>query len=209
MQALFRSLFKSFSRALAATAATVAAVLALSGCAGTFKLDNDVRSFSSLSAVPANPTYRFERLPSQQNDLQASVEAWADPALFRAGLKRDDAAPRYSVQVSARVQRMLSPWADPWDGWAGGGVGVGVSVGVGAAWMSPFGRMEQPWWRREVSVILRELATQKVVYETHAVSDGPWGDNAAVLPAMFDAALQGFPVAPTGVRKINIQVPAR
>jgi hypothetical protein len=70
--------------------------------------------------VPANPAYRFERLPSQQNDQQDQVEAWADPALFRAGLKRDDAAPRYSVQVAARVQRILSPWADPWDGWGGG-----------------------------------------------------------------------------------------
>jgi hypothetical protein len=169
-------------------------------------LDNEVRSFSSLPAVPANPAYRFERLPSQQHEQQTQIEAWADPALFRAGLKRDDAAPRYSVQVAARVQRILSPWADPWDGWGGG---MGLFAAPGPYWMSPFGRMEQPWYRREASVILRELATQKVVYESHAVSDGPWTDNAAVIPAMFDAALQGFPVAPQGVRRVNIQVPAR
>ena len=194
------------SRRFFSFSALLAAAL-LAGCASTFQLDNDVRSFSSLSALPANPAYRFERLPSQQNAQQALVEAWADPALFRAGLKRDDAAPRYSVQVVARVQRILSPWADPWDGW-GGGFGPGF-FGPGPYWMSPFGRMEQPWYRREASVILRELATQKVVYESHAVSDGPWTDNAAVIPAMFDAALQGFPNAPQGVRKVNIQVPAR
>jgi hypothetical protein len=185
----------------------LAVALVMTGCASTFQLDNEVRSFSSLPAVPANPAYRFERLPSQQNAQQAQVEAWADPALFRAGLKRDDAAPRYSVQVMARVQRILSPWADPWDGW-GGGFGPGAFAGPGY-WMSPFARMEQPWYRREASVILRELSTQKVVYESHAVSDGPWTDNAAVIPAMFDAALQGFPAAPEGVRRVNIQVPAR
>ncbi|MGE0330352.1 MAG: DUF4136 domain-containing protein [Ramlibacter sp.] len=188
--------------------ALLALALFVTGCASTFQLDNEVRSFSSLPAVPANPAYRFERLPSQQNDQQAQVEAWADPALFRAGLKRDDAAPRYSVQVAARVQRILSPWADPWDGW-GGGFGVGVFGGPGPHGLSLFARMEQPWYRREASVILRELATQKVVYESHAVSDGPWTDNAAVIPAMFDAALQGFPAAPQGVRRVNIQVPAR
>jgi hypothetical protein len=190
--------------------ALLAAALLLTGCASTFRLDNEVRAFSALPAVPANPAYRFERLPSQQNDWQAKVEAWADPALFAAGLKRDDAAPRYSVQVFARVQRVLSPFADPWDGWGGGvGVGVGVTIGFGSGFMSPFGRMEQPWYRREVSVILRELASNQVAWESHAVADGPWSDNAGVLPAMFSAAMQGFPTAPAGVRKVVIDVPAR
>lgn len=190
-------------------AVLTAATLALAGCATSFQLDNEVRSFSSLAALPAHPTYRFERLPLQQTPQQNEVEAFADAALFNAGLRRDDAAPRYSVQVAARVQRALSPWADPWDGWGGVGVNVGIGIGTGPWGMSAFGRMEQPWYRREVSVILRGLASQKVVYESHAVSDGPWSDNAAVLPAMFGAALQGFPAAPAGVRKVNIQVPAR
>lgn len=186
--------------------AVLVALLTLTGCASTFQLDNEVRSFSSLQAVPAPLAYRFERLPSQQNEQQARIESWADPALFNAGFQRDDAAPRYSVQVTARVQRILSPWADPWDGW-GGGFGPGLMAGP--SWLSPFGRMEQPWYRREAGIVLRELATQKVVYESHAISDGPWSDNAAVIPAMFTAALQGFPAAPAGVRRVNIQVPAR
>ncbi len=50
------------------------------------------------------------------------MEALADPALHQAGLRRDDAQPRYAVQVGARVQRMHSPWADayyPYGSWAG------------------------------------------------------------------------------------------
>jgi len=177
----------------------VAGAALLSGC-GTYLLDNDVRSFSALPSLPANPSYRFERLPSQQNDQQALLESFADGALFRAGLRRDDAAPRYTVQLGARVQRTLSPWAAPDDGWGG-------LMGPGPFWAMPFPRMESPWYRREVSVIVRELSGNKVVYETHAVSEGPWSDSASALPAMFDAALQGFPTAPAGVRKVAVQLP--
>jgi len=186
------------------------AALVLSGCASGYLLENNVQAFSSLPAVPANPSYRFERLPSQQNlPAQNRLEQLADPALYRAGLKRDDAAPQYSVLVSARVQRTLSPWADPWE-W-GGGWGGGVGP-WGPGWGGGFGhfpRMEQPWFQREVAVIVREIASGKVVFESRAASDGPWLDNPTVLAAMFDAALQGFPNTPPGVRRVNIQVGVR
>jgi hypothetical protein len=118
----------------------------------------------------------------------------ADPALHRAGLRRDDAAPMFTIQVSARIQRALSPWADPWDwGWGGG-------------FWSPFGRMQQPWFVREVTVVVRELAGNRVVFESRALNEGPWLAPQAVLPAMFGAALQGFPNAPAGVRRVDIQL---
>jgi hypothetical protein len=191
------------SKPLRRVAIMVLAAAALSGCATSFVLDNSVQSFSSLATVPAQPTYRFERLPSQQAfQFQPQVEAMADPALFKAGLRRDDAAPQYSVQVTARVQRAQSPWADPWDGWDGfHGLGR-WGHGLGGA----FPRMETPWFHREVGIVMRELPSNRVVYETHGVNDGPWGDNAMVFPAMFDAALQGFPKAPAGVRLVNIKV---
>jgi len=44
------------------------------------------------------------------------------------------------------------------------------------------------------------------VYETHASNDGPWLDNRTVLPAMFEAAMQGFPNPPPGPRRVDIQV---
>ena len=185
----------------------VIAVAVLGGCATGYLLDSNVQSFSSLPSLPANPAYRFERLPSQQaSPGQAQLEALVDPALFKAGLRRDDAGPRYTVQVTARVQPVLSPWSDPWDRWGGGwGMGFGgrrLGVGFGG----PFYRMEHPWYQREVGVIVRELPSNRVVYESHAGNDGPWSDNASVLPAMFDAALQGFPNPPAGPRRVNIQV---
>lgn len=178
----------------------------LTGCAGGYLLDNNVQSFSHLTALPAQPTYRFERLPSQQDPSQAQLEAMADAALHKAGLRRDDANPRYSVQVSAQLQRVLSPWANPWNGWGHwGGVGLGhrgVSLGFGF----PLGRMESPWFQREVSVIIRELPSNRAVYETRATNAGPWMDNSSVIPVMFQAALQGFPTPPTGPRRVDIHV---
>jgi hypothetical protein len=175
----------------------------LAGCASTYTLDNTVQSFSQLQGVPAPATYRFERLPSQQDPAHAQLEAMADQALHAAGMRRDDTAPRYSVQVSARTQETLSPWADPWRpyGWGWGGWGWRHHYGMG------FGaHYEPPWYHREVNVVVRELATNKVVYESRAVSDGPYFDAAKVFPAMFQAALQGFPNPPQGPRAVNIQI---
>ena len=183
--------------------AAVWAAWLLSGCAGGYLLDNSVQSFSSLPAVPAQATYRFERLPSQQDPAQGQLEAMADAALHKAGLRRDDANPRYSVQVTGQLQRVLSPWASPWDGW--GGLGFGHR-GVGFGFGFPLGRMESPWFQRDVGVIVRELPSNRVVYETRATNAGPWMDNASVFPAMFEAALQGFPTPPPGPRRVDVQV---
>jgi hypothetical protein len=201
---------RSWLRSLAVSAF---AALLLSGCATGYKLDNTVQSFSGLQALPANPAYAFERLPSQANQpLQSQLEALADPALFNAGLRRDDANPRYLVQVSARVQRAVSPWADPWDPWGGWGGWGGVHpfggprVGLGFGWGGPFPRMDQAWFQREVGIVIRDKATNRVVYESRASSDGPWLESSVVLPAMFQAALQGFPNPPQGPRIVNIQI---
>ncbi len=177
------------------------ALLLLAGCASTITVDSQVQSFSNLPAVPAQPTYRFDRLPSQQEPGQAQVEAMADAALHKAGMRRDDSAPRYTVQVTGRVMRTMSPWSDPWDGFMWGGFG---------RWRGPrFGmamHMESPWYHREVAVIVREIAGNKVVFESHSVHDGPWMDNTQVFPAMFEAALQGFPQPPVGPRRVDVTV---
>jgi hypothetical protein len=186
-----------------------AATIVLSGCASTYTLDNQVQSFSQLSSLPAQASYRFERSLSQQADpAQQALENLADPSLFRAGFRRDDAAPRYSVQVSASTMRSLSPYGDPWGPWGwGGGWGVGFHQRhLGAAFGSRWPGGDPYWFHREVSVLVRELASNKVVYETHAVNDGPWLDNRSVLHAMFDAAMQGFPTPPAGPRRVDIQV---
>lgn len=181
------------------------AALLLAGCANTYRLDNTVQSFSGLPALPPSPTFRFERLPSQVAvpGQEQQLEALADPALFKAGLRRDDASPRYSVQLSARITQVLSPWADPWMspyGW-----GPGWRRGWGPGWGAPY-PPEPPWYVREVAVIVRDIASNKVVYETRAHNDGPWLDHSTALAAMFDAALQGFPNPPPGPRRVDILV---
>lgn len=187
--------------------ALVLASALLSGCATSYVLDNDVQSFSSLTALPAQPTYRFERLLSQQVPDQAALEAMADAALHKAGLRRDDASPRYSVQVSARIQPVLSPWADPWDTWGWGGFGRHHRrFGYGFGFGTRLSGMESPWYHREVDVIMRELAANRVVFESRAANDGPWASNAAIFPPMFEAAMQGFPNPPAGPRMVNITV---
>lgn len=192
-------------RSLSGLLGLCVAVSLLAGCASTFVVDSNVRSFSSLAALPAQPTYRFERLPSQQEPGQAQLEAMADAALHRAGLRRDDANPRYAVQVSGRLQPTLSPWADPWR-W-GGGWGVGYHRrGLGLGFGGPWGGLESPWYHREVAVVVRELPSNRVVFESHASHDGPWLDNHTVFPAMFQAAMQGFPSPPQGPRRVDVQV---
>lgn len=185
----------------------VVAAALLSGCATGYLLNNNVQSFSHLAALPTRPSYRFERLPSQQAPGQTELEGFADGALFAAGLRRDDAHPVYSVQVSARIERVLSPWADPWRGWGWGGYGGWGRRHSGFGWGAGFGwGMEPPWYHREVSVIIREISSGRVVYETRASNDGPWLEDNQVFPAMFQAALQGFPQPPSGPRRIDIPV---
>jgi hypothetical protein len=185
--------------------ATVVATVLLGGCATSFLLDNRVQAFSVGTPLAEPTSYRFERLLSQLAEpSQATLEAMADPALHKAGLRRDDAAPSYSVQVSARIQRSLSPWADPWGG--GWGLGFGIGRPGWGGYFRPYPLMEQPWFQREVSVIVRDLASNRVVFESQAANDGPWLDNRSVLPAMFEAALQGFPNPPTGPRRVDILV---
>ncbi|MEJ8820519.1 DUF4136 domain-containing protein [Variovorax humicola] len=214
-------------RALAA----IFLIASLTGCASTWVVDSNVMSFSRLDAVPAGTTYRFERLPSQQatEPRQEQLESMAGAALARVGLQRDDARAVYSAQITARVAATLSPWADPWlypPGWGPGwGPGYGYGYGMrygrgwygggwyGAGWYgggwygSPFfPPAANPWYEREVGVVLRDLKSGQVVYETRARNDGPYASSGVVLAVMFDAALQGFPNPPPGERQVNLPV---
>ena len=101
----------------------LAAVLA-AGCATVREVDSQVQSWSTLRALPVPPTYRLEKLPSQQSTDKAfaSIEALAHQALQRAGLQRDDAAARLAVQVSVRASQALPDWPHypPLWGWGPG-----------------------------------------------------------------------------------------
>jgi len=195
-----RSLF------LIALAPAFALAALLSGCATTWQVDSAVNTFSSLPAVPSGATYRFERLPSQQShgEQQAALEKMVEQSLARTtNLRRGDAAARYSVQIGARAQREASPWEDTWmlPGREFIVTGTGQIV-----WTQPMMRPDMPWFRREVSLVMRELAGNQIVYETRAVHEGRWADSTLLLPAMFDAALSDFPKASQGVKRVEVTV---
>lgn len=195
---------KSLSKRIVLLIAAGALAL-LYGCASTYTLDNTVQSFSQIQALQQPATYRFERLPSQQDMTQPQLEALADAALNAAGLKRDDANPRYSVQINARTDRTASPWADPWDrfGWGFGSWGWRRRWGMGIGYSS-----EPSWFHREVNVVVRDLSNNRIIYESRAVNDAPYYESAKVFPAMFAAAMQGFPNPPPGPRQVNVQIPS-
>ncbi len=198
--------------------AVVFVAMGLAGCGTVRLVDTDVRSYATPSGVPLGASYRFERLPSQQANAaqQTRLEAMAQQALAKVGLRRHDTAASYSVQVSVGMK--VDPYS-PWDrpaisGGAGWNLGVGIHTGnvliAGGGpvlGMPGFGLGEQPYYWRQISLVIRHLGTNQVVYETHAAHDGRWADSAAVLPAMLDAALTGFPNPPAGVRRINIEIP--
>ncbi|WP_390368610.1 DUF4136 domain-containing protein [Variovorax dokdonensis] len=193
----------------------------LSGCATSWTIENDVTSYVRGQGATTPATYRFERLPSQQAQeaRQLELEAVAAIAMAKVGLQRDEQSPRYAAQITARVSLQLSPWADPWlvgPGWGWGGWGgygrpyYGYPRGWYGGWGGWYGAPLPPaqtWYTREVSVVLRELATNQVVYETRAVSDGPYADNPPVFAAMFQAAMQGYPRPLAGVRRVDVMIP--
>lgn len=182
-------------------------VFLIAGCASTRLIDNQVNSFATQVIAPG-ASYQFERLPSQMADPvnQAKLEKLAEQALAKVGLRRQNAAP-LGVQVSA-IQRQETSFNERglnigWGlGWVGGH--GGLSVGSHGALFPGLDSRTSYW--RQVSLIMRN-ASGVVVFESHASHDGIWADSDAVLAAMLDAALQGFPTPPAGVRRVNIEIP--
>ena len=193
--------------------ATVLALSLLTGCASMRIIDSDV---VSVAAVPAGMSlqgakYRFERLPSQVNNPEAGLaEQQAQAAMTAVGLVRDDAGAQISVLVNfSGVQYLADPWGRPLPpGWTpygnvylGSGLGPHVGLGLGMRFPPP------THYHREVGLIMRDLKTGQVVYETRASHDGPWRDNSTIFATLFQAALANFPNPPSGLRRVNIELP--
>jgi hypothetical protein len=203
--------------------------LLLSACAGMRVVDNDVVSFAQWpnAAAPApgpSSRYRFERLPSQQSGLpqsgisgmeltQDQIETIARTALDKFGWQNMPAAASFNVQVSATTRyAQRNPYNSPAYGGFGGFGNSGISIGGGTAgsfigFSFPLGRSEPSLYLREVSIVVRDAASNAVAFESRATHSGIWNDPQKVLPAMFEAALQGFPTPPAGARRINIEIP--
>jgi predicted small secreted protein len=204
-------------RILQAALLCIAALL--TGCATTRVVDSDVQAFSTIQKVGEPATFRFERLPSQQAHPQdqAALEAIAKASLARVGLTVDEANARFSVQVDANVQRVVrrdlwnDPWHNPWGGSWGHPWGP-------PGWHGPHRYFGSPFWgpttafpepdlfMHEVHIVMRDLGTQQIVFESRATHESLAPGDAATLGAMFDAALKDFPLPPQGPRRLRIEI---
>lgn len=187
--------------------------LLLTGCGGMRLVDTQVQAHATRapgSTIGKGARYRFERLPSQADEAtrSAEVEAIAETALSRAGLVRDEAQARYSVLLGTRVQSYLTDTFGRPLGSAGNGLYGSIMLGTGGSAFGMGMRFPPPThYRFEASLLLRDLSSGAVVFESRATHDGPWSDTHNILPAIFDAALQDFPHPPSGPRQIKIEIP--
>ena len=196
-------------------ALALGAAALLSGCSTVREVNSTVQSYSSLATVPVPATYRLETLPSQQGQMSfPAIEAQAQQALARVGLTRDDSRASLVVQISAiaRYARDYASWPyyDPWGPRWGFGMGYGRGMGFG------FGgnmmMMDGPplEYYRAVSLVMRDIKSQKIVYETSAQRQDVWTNDPVIFGILFDAALTGFPNPPQGARNVRtiLQPPA-
>ncbi len=197
-----------FLKPLARVALLTMAVL-LTGCATVSTVESEVQSFAASPTPIQAGTFRFERLPSQEQDAAqaASLEKMALAALVKAGFSPADSGARYSVQIGAGTAETVQAYPDPF---------------FGRMQWSPFGRPRiwhnrplytSPWlldresYVTRVRVEIRELSSGKLVYESTATNEESWFNPSRVLPALFEAALADFPTPPKGVRRVVVKLP--
>lgn len=191
--------------------------------------------WSAAPAQPGS-RYRFERLPSQQPrspatsapstlapqlSVQDRIEAAAQTALARVGLVRSESAGvTFSVQVAFTTRQISPRYAafpgDAYDGIFFGGTGFassglligggsrGASIGLSFPLFYPFA--ERAAFVHELIVVLRDLSSGSIVFESRAQHDSFVTNGLSVLPAMLEAALKGFPEPPPGLQRLSIEV---
>lgn len=181
----------------------VAATALLAACASTPPAAT-VQVFTSPPQLPAGSTYRYEPLPSQAvQPRRSEMEAAADALLARAGLRRDEAAPRLAVQLAATQDPAMG--YGPWGGSYGGGSSVGIGIsggggggGIGIGFGIPIGGTGARASQR-VDVQIRDLASGRVLFQSQAS-----GRAGAGPVALLQAALRDFPQAQPGTRQVPL-----
>jgi Domain of unknown function (DUF4136) len=196
-------------------------MLVLTGCAALNSLDSEVKTFGPWPADRQPASFTFERLPSQQvhPEHQQMLEDAARGALETAGFRAaaDAGSAEYLMQVGARIE-LNNPWIYNaplfWGGgWRYGGYGRWGRrpFGPGPYWGvrgygGPGWAYDSPTFDREVALVIRDNKTGQVLYETRAASSGFSDSLESVMPAMFAAAMQGFPNAVPPTRNVRTQV---
>ena len=193
----------------------------LSGCSGIRLIDTQVRAASTLSdpASLQGASYKFERSPLQPapnsvpgqpaNTVVDAFETQAEQALSQVGLTRNDDAATLTVLLGLRltpylVDNGMRAYGAPY---AYGAWGTGRRygrLGFGMGWGSRF--PPSTLYRHELQILMRDVRSGQLVYETQAVHDGPWADSH-IVPALLSAALKNFPQPCTPECRVNIEIP--
>jgi hypothetical protein len=197
--------------------------LVLGGCASLNRIDSEVTTFGPWPTDRQAGTFTFDRLPSQQvhpehrQMLEDAARGALEAAGFRVAVDSDSA--EYLMQLGARIE-LNDPWIynqplfvnGGW-GWPYGGYGYGRwgrrpfgfnSYWGGRGYWGP--GYDTPTFDREVALVIRDNKTGKLLYETRAASSGFSDSLDAVMPAMFAAALEGFPNAVPETRSVTTQI---
>jgi len=202
--------------------------LLLSGCNSMRIIESQVQTSTqwpagtaSQSATPATAFFRHDRLPADANSLQAGwAEVELEAALKPLGWTRNDIEAQYSIWIGVRAAEFIAdPWGrpvrSPWvnrfnmsigTGYRPHGVGFGLGWGVGMNTGMRAGFPPPSGYAQEVSIIIRDLKTSNVVYQTKASHEGPWSDHPNILRAMIAAALQGFPNPSQPNRRVDTTI---
>jgi len=202
--------------------AVAAGMLLLTACTNVRIIESQVQSTPQWTgSAPSKAFYRWDRLPADVNNPQAGwAEVQLESALAPLGWTRNDLEAQYTVWVGVRTAEFIAdPWGrpvrSPWvnhlhisvgSGYRAHGMGVGLGMRTG---LPPFGRAGFPppsGYAQEVSIIVRDLNTSNVVYQTKATHEGPWADHANILPSMMAAALQGFPNPQVRNRRVDTPI---
>jgi len=184
--------------------------LLFSGCNSMRIIESQVQtsiqwptSATAQTAVPAKTFFRLDRLPADVNSLQAGwAEVELEAALAPLGWTRNDTQAQYTIWIGVRAAEFIAdPWGRPVRGpWVNR---FNISIGTGyrrAGFPPPSG------YAQEVSIIIRDLRTSNVVYQTKALHEGPWTDQQNIWRAMIGAALQGFPNPSVLNRRVDTSI---
>lgn len=205
---------------------TLVSLFILSGCSTLRVIESQVQTttqWPSGSAAPTQALYRLERLPADANNVQAGwAELELEPVLAGLGWTRNDVDARYSVWIGVRTAEFIAdawgrPVRGPWVSHVYLGVGSGyrprgLSTSIGWSLGSPMYPGVRPGfppasgYAQEVNILIRDLQTSQVVYQTKALHEGPWADHPNILRAMIGAALQGFPQPSAMNRRVDTSI---
>ena len=156
--------------------------------------------------------YRFVS-PAGASPAQQHLQDLAEAALARVGAVRDDAGARVSVQVGLTVGGYWpGDWGAPYPGWSNPRVALGLGVGpgwrgggLGFGFGWPMFDEPTPVYVTELQLLMRDLSTGQIAYDTRARHHGSSGSGSdALVAALLAAALQGYPNPSAAVRRVDV-----